>query len=130
MNAKFLWKRLPQSLKATAIQNQTELFKIWCLAQHMIQRQYSEAFSLFEQFKISGFVWSSDLLANLIEKLVKKTRDILFDTVNTAYSSISIQELASLLNLNVENVVKITTERGWLLDDSGFFLIPNKKSKN
>lgn len=123
MQAKFLWKRVPPGLKA----NQSELSKLWCLAQCFIQRKYSDAFELANQMKASNHMFTSPELDQLVDSLIEKSKERLFDLIILAYSSISIKDMADLLRMSAEDTVKIALGQAWELDETRMFLMPRKR---
>jgi hypothetical protein len=123
MKAKFLWKRIPSHLKI----EQSELNRLWVLIQLFINRKYAQAFSLANQYKSANQNWSNTELNSLVELLIEKSRERLFELVNVAYSSINVQELATNLGLSQEETTRIALSQGWALDDAKNFLMPKKK---
>jgi hypothetical protein len=122
MKAKFLWKRMPSHLK---VEN-SELHRLWQIAQCLIQRKYSQAFEIVNQYKRSNQNWQNLELGNLIDYLIEKSKERFFLLVNVAYSSIRIRELALNLGLSDEETTKIALNQGWSLDNTNSFLIPKK----
>ena len=127
MKAKFLWKRTPKSFKADS---QSELQRIWLLAQFLIQRKYNQAFEFANQLKKANYKWSEPEIEILFERLIEISKEKLFELLNFAYSTINVQELATMLNLSAEEAIGIATSRNWTLDESKLFLLPKKKRKN
>jgi hypothetical protein len=122
MKAKFLWKRMPSHLKA----ENSELHRLWQIAQCLIQRKYSQAFEIVNQYKRSNQNWQNLELGTLIDYLIEKSKERIFLLVNVAYSSIRIRELALNLGLSEEETTKIALNQGWSLDNTNSFLIPKK----
>jgi hypothetical protein len=125
MKAKFLWKRIPSYLK---IEN-SELNRLWLLAQCLIQRKYAQAFEIVNRYKIANLNWQNQELANLVEFLIEKSKERYFQLVIVAYSSINIQELAINLGLTTDETIKVALSQGWTLDSTQSFLIPNNIGK-
>lgn len=128
MKAKFLWKRLPNDLRASATQTKSELFNIWSFTKLFIERKYSETFTLVNELISSSYQWSSDEIKNLIEKLIVVSKERLMDMVNYAYLSIKVQDFAHLLGISNEEAIKIGFEQKWTIDETKTFLVPKKKS--
>jgi hypothetical protein len=124
MKAKFLWKRIPDILKQDP---NNELNSLWSLIRFLIQRKYSEAFGLANQYKSSNRTWSSTDLSNLLDNLMEKSKERVLDLVNLAYSSIHVQEFANLFGLSVDDAKKMALVRDWTLDESKTYLLPKKK---
>ena len=125
MKAKFLWKRLPTHLKS----ENSELHRLWLIAQCLIQRKYAQAFEIVNQYKQSNQNWQNQELRNLIDYLIQKSKERFFLLVNVAYSSISIRELALNLGLSAEETTKIALNQGWSIDNTNSFLLPKKLRK-
>ncbi len=127
MKAKFLWKRTPKSFKADS---QSELQRIWSLAQFLIQRKYNQAFEFVNQLKKVNYTWSDPEIEVLFERLIEISKEKLFDLLNFAYSTINVQELATILSISNEEAIGVAIGRNWTLDESKLFLLPKKKRKN
>lgn len=123
MKAKLLWKRIPVSLKSNV---NSELARVWTLCQFLIQRKYKLAFDFANSTRNANTEWSSSELEVLFYKLVELSREKLFDLFNFAYSTISIQELASFLSTTPDEAVAIGLKRNWKFDESRSFMIPKK----
>ncbi len=85
------------------------------------------AFELANRYSTTE--WSSDELRLLVSKLIETTKENVFNLISYAYSSININELASLLCLTVDQIVQIAREREWSLDDTQQYFIPRKEGK-
>lgn len=125
LKAKFLWKRIPKNLIAD---QQSELNKIWSLVQLIIQRQYSQAFSVAYQFNKQS--WSNSQLQNLFQVLIEKNKERLLDLISVGYSSISLNEFSTLFSLSNDEAIKLAVDHGWSIDETRSFLTPKKKSKS
>jgi hypothetical protein len=126
MLAKFLWKRIPNGLKTDT---NNELNSIWSIIRPLIQRQYNQAFEIANNYKRSNKTWSSQELAQLLDKLIEISKERLFDLINVAYSSINLQEFAGLLGLSCEEAKKIALSRDWVVDETNTYLLPKKNGK-
>jgi hypothetical protein len=73
--------------------------------------------------------WSTEELRSLVWKLVEITREKILNLVQNAYSSININELASLLSLTPENTVSIVLKHEWSLNETNQFIFPKQESK-
>lgn len=104
MKAKFLWRRIPIEMR----QQSEELNRIWLIVQLLIQRKYEQAFQVYNQVKTNNQRWSSNDLSELMDNLIEISRQRIFDLVNSAYSSINIQDLANMLGLET----LITKQKG------------------
>lgn len=119
MKAKFLWKRIPKTVRS----ERSELSSLWGLIQLLIQQKYSQLFDLANIHKN----WSSSELTTLFASLIEKTRERLFDLISVAYSSIDIREMAAMFGISDEEIVRISLSKGWTLDETRHYLLPKKK---
>lgn len=71
--------------------------------------------------------WTNTELQQLVNQLVEKTKEDIFNLVSNAYSSINIIELANTVGLSTEETIKIALSLNWKLDESKKFLMPVKK---
>jgi hypothetical protein len=130
MKAKFLWKRIPSSLKPQEENSASELARLWSLCKLFIQRQYSQAFELINRHNNSSelsFFKNGDL-NKILRLLLDKTRERLVDLVSVAYSSINTQELANLLCLDLRETRNLCLQKqNWEQDESGEYLRPGRK---
>ena len=94
------------------------------MLQNLILRKYKIAFQLSNQYSTQ---WSSDELRTLINALINKTKDNLFNLIANAYSSISIHEFSNLLNVSNDEAVNVGIRNGWSLDESKAYLLPVKQ---
>ena len=130
MKARFLWKRLPSTLKTSAIENKSELYHVWSLIQLFIERKYSAAFTLIQQQRAANFQWSTLETRNLVEQLVDVSKKRLLDLISLAYLSINVQEMASLFGVSDTDAINLGLSENWSLDDTKTFLNPLKKRKH
>jgi hypothetical protein len=126
MKAKFLWKRIPKSVKTDS---QSEIHRIWSLTQFLIQRKYAQVFGYMNQLRSMNYEWSSPEIRILVNKLTEITRERLFDLLNYAYLTINVHEMAGFLSTQTDDAINIALSQNWTLDDSKLFLLPQKKSK-
>lgn len=122
MKAKLLWKRIPRSLKDPS----TELSKLWPIIQNFILCKYSTSFQQANQ--LTDF--SNDQLRNLFNHFTEKMREKLFNLVQVAYSSVRVNELADLLQLDEEKIIKISLQSEWEIDETKNYLFPKKLPSN
>jgi hypothetical protein len=144
MLAKFLWKRIPKSMKTVMVfcigiffvsvsniyplnkDENNELNRLWKICQNIITRKYTLAFEFANRYQSQ---WSTDELASLVSKLIDTTKGNIFSLIKNAYSSISINELANLLCLTPEHTLNIAIELQWSLDETKSFIKPTRESK-
>lgn len=102
-NAKYLWKRIPASVKAST----TELTQIWAVGQHMWQRDFAAVYRALNAVK-----WS-DTVAEIMMLVQDKVRTRAVDLISQAYSSITLDTVASMTGLTVEVAGAACVEKGW-----------------
>ncbi|EEB10874.1 COP9 signalosome complex subunit, putative [Pediculus humanus corporis] len=104
-NAKYLWKRIPQSIKTT----HPEIFNIWKVGQKMWQRDFPGIYEALNR------QWSNDV-AEIMQKLLEKTHQRAANLVATAYSSLSVDALAAFTGLSIEEAIQQGLDAGWQID--------------
>ncbi|KAI4465029.1 cop9 signalosome complex subunit 8 [Holotrichia oblita] len=105
-NAKYLWKRIPPTVKA----NTTELGQIWAVAQHMWQRDFAAVYKALNTVK-----WS-DTVAEIMMLVQDKVRSRAVDLISQAYSSITLDTIASMTGLTIEVAGGACMEKGWHIE--------------
>ncbi|GAX73852.1 hypothetical protein CEUSTIGMA_g1302.t1 [Chlamydomonas eustigma] len=107
-DARFLWKRIPASVK----QNNPELEAVWRLLQFAWSRQYQGLWQALQ-----GYQWSTQLQP-LIESLVIKMREHLLDLISTAYATVTPAKIALLCGMTQAETLSTCRLLGWQIDDS------------
>ena len=82
MKAKFLWKRIPKTMKTDS---QSELNRIWSISQYLIQRKYAQVFGFIGQLKSVNYEWSCAEIEKLINKLVEIPKDKYNKLINSVF---------------------------------------------
>jgi len=103
-NAKFLWKRIPPSVKT----GNTELLKIWQVGQRMWRRDWP---AVHEALNIE---WSEDV-AEIMNALKESVRERAMSLISEAYSSVDLSVVGSMTGLPLEQARVLVAERGWNL---------------
>lgn len=116
VNAKFLWKRIPDSIKAET----PELQALWKIGQHLWKRDFVNVY-----VAIKSEEWSCVSLP-LLEKLVLSLRKRLVKLVAQAYSNIHIEQLGNLLGLNEQEVIALAAAESWEVDEENKLIKPLK----
>ncbi|KAK7493370.1 hypothetical protein BaRGS_00015496 [Batillaria attramentaria] len=114
-NAKFLWKRIPQSVKS----GNGELSLIWVVGQHMWQRDYPGVYEALRKD------WSESIRP-IMSALSESVRKQALNLVRLAYSSINVDEFAVFMGLPVAEAKQAALSEGWTLDSQARFLTPKK----
>ncbi|EFJ12386.1 hypothetical protein SELMODRAFT_182492 [Selaginella moellendorffii] len=105
-SARFLWKRIPDSIK----QSQMELAQVWKIGQCMWTHDYVAVHEA-----IRGFDWTPDVkqvVAAVAEDFSRK----IFRLLSTAYSTLSIPDAASFFGLTESETIALAEQQGWILD--------------
>ncbi|XP_026287447.1 COP9 signalosome complex subunit 8 [Frankliniella occidentalis] len=104
-NAKFLWKRIPTSLK----NSHDELSLIWKVGQCMWKRDYPAAYSALQ-------VSWSDNVRHIMLALQDELRTRAVDLIANAYSSITVSDLSAMAGINDREAERLSNARGWIID--------------
>ncbi|KAF4369717.1 hypothetical protein G4B88_022115 [Cannabis sativa] len=130
-SARFLWKSIPAAIK----DNQPELLAAWKIGQKLWVRDYGGVHEAIRGFdwsqQVQGLVaaFSGKSLQNLIlsilqlELYTKK----MFQLLQSAYSTISIQDTALFLGMNEDNATNYVVQQGWILDAASQMLTVKKQ---
>ncbi|GLV42370.1 hypothetical protein CBL_03107 [Carabus blaptoides fortunei] len=105
-NAKYLWKRVPPSVKSA----NAEIGQIWTIGQQMWQRDFPSA------YKALMVVTWSEHVADIMKAVQENVRSRAVDLITQAYSSISLETVAGMTGLASEQAVAASLERGWAVD--------------
>jgi len=112
-NAKFLWKRIPLTVKSS----NPELGQVWVVGQKMWTREYA---ALYEALKRD---WT-EALKPLMDALRESTRRHAFKLLSTAYSSIQVSELSANVGLSASEAIIAAKSLGWQHDQTNNLLTP------
>ncbi|KAG4068048.1 hypothetical protein HA402_011381 [Bradysia odoriphaga] len=117
--ARFLWKRIPKSIKTGNV----ELEKIWNIFNHLWDNDLN-AF-----FKAINFEWSANV-GRIMSQLKDKIQEETIDLVAVAYSSIFEDYLQNLLNQTPEALNDLCVSLGWDIQSGSYprLIIPKKKA--
>ena len=85
--ARFLWKRLPEEVKAD-----TELQALWAVGKAMWQHQHSGV-----QAAASAYAWSTPFVAPLMNTLQTQYLERIFGQMSNAYATVTAETLATKL---------------------------------
>ncbi|KAI0212014.1 COP9 signalosome complex subunit 8, partial [Lamellibrachia satsuma] len=112
-SAKFLWKRIPQTIKT----ENGELLQIWTLGQKMWQRDLPGTYEALHKD------WS-DNVKSIMAAIQEATRNRVFSLVARAYSYIRAEELASFLGMSVNEAVLAAVSHEWTADSNTGMITP------
>ncbi|XP_060064353.1 COP9 signalosome complex subunit 8-like isoform X2 [Ylistrum balloti] len=113
--AKFLWKRIPPSVKSGT----PELTMIWTAGQKMWQRDYTGSYEALKKEY-------SPEVKPIMEAALDAYRRRAFHLVSQAYSSINGDELATFLGMSTADAVQAARAEGWNADAQTRFITPKK----
>ncbi|XP_064598229.1 COP9 signalosome complex subunit 8-like [Liolophura sinensis] len=114
-HAKFLWKRIPQAVKAA----NAEMGFIWAVGQKIWLRDFP---GIYDSLKKD---WSEPI-KNIMTALQESTRQRAFMLVSQAYSSISGDDLASFVGLPLKEAIDAAIQRGWEANAQTRMVMPKK----
>ncbi|KAK8691045.1 hypothetical protein V6N13_074566 [Hibiscus sabdariffa] len=117
-SARFLWKSIPATIK----ESQPELVAAWKIGQKLWTRDYAGVYEA-----IRGFDWSHQtqvLVAAFSELHTKR----MFELLQSAYSTISIQDAAQFLGMSEEDATNYVLRKGWTVDPTSRMLIVTKQA--
>lgn len=116
-NARYLWKRIPSSVKCGNV----ELDKLWTVYVSLWQND------LITFFKAVSFSWSpnvAELMSELREKVYRETIAL----IGLAYSSIFEDRLGDMIAQTPEAVGETCQALGWTIEDGPYprLVIPKR----
>ncbi|XP_022320562.2 COP9 signalosome complex subunit 8-like [Crassostrea virginica] len=114
-NAKFLWKRIPQTVKSAS----PETLQIWAVGQKLWLRDYP---GIYEALKKE---WSENT-TQIMEALKAATRERAKTLVSKAYSSIDAEDFAVFMGMPLTEAIQAAIQEGWTYDSSTKYIKPKK----
>jgi len=118
--AKFLWKRIPESSK----QENLELGKIWEVGKSIWNRENPRVFQTLQT------EWS-ETIAPLMDFTLKTFREDTIQLISKAYSSIRMSDLTQFLGLDEAATSELIKDRGWNFNQETGMVTPVcKKNDN
>lgn len=115
-NAKLLWKRIPQAVKSGG--EAEELAAVWRVGEALWRRDLPAIY-----LALAAHEWSAQVSA-IMTALREDARRSALTLVSTAYTSISGDELASLLGQPTPEAIAFVTSLGWQADASTRLVTP------
>ncbi|EGC28488.1 hypothetical protein DICPUDRAFT_160083 [Dictyostelium purpureum] len=113
VNAKLLYKRIPQDFKNS---NQP-LKNIWNIVKSISQSDSTSTYKALSE----GL---GDDYAPLLNTLKKLYQSRTFNLISDAYSSITVNDCSSFLGLSNDDTISFTTSKGWTFDKESNTLKP------
>ncbi|KAG8224951.1 hypothetical protein J437_LFUL005659 [Ladona fulva] len=115
-SAKYLWKRIPASVKNA----NPELGRIWKVGQKMWLRDFPGVYDALT----TGEEWS-ETVAETMKSVHEAVQKRALQLVGRAYSSISVADFSSFVGLTPEEVVARATPPTGVDNDGGWSMDPN-----
>ncbi|TYZ68568.1 hypothetical protein PybrP1_006095 [[Pythium] brassicae (nom. inval.)] len=116
--ARFLWKRIPATLKSES----ETLCKTWGIGKALWQRDFAAAYNAMDQ------PWPQELQA-LVELLRASTRESTAELLSAAYSTISTHDAAQALGFAQPNdLLEYCASLQWEVDTAEQFVRPKARS--
>jgi len=116
VNAKLLWKRIPDSTKQEA----PELERLWRVGKHFWSSDYKAVFDELDKEE-----WSQ-LMQPLTKCLVDSVRQRVLVLIEKSYESLHLSSLTSLLGLHTEEAqLALASDRRWHIAQG--FAFPSKR---
>ncbi|TYI91388.1 hypothetical protein E1A91_D03G188900v1 [Gossypium mustelinum] len=117
-SARFLWKSIPPAIK----ESQLEVVAAWKIGQKLWTRDYAGVYEA-----IRGFDWTQQtqvLVAAFSELYTKR----MFELLQSAYSTISIQDAAQFLGMSEEDASNYVLGQGWTVDPTSRMITVTKQA--
>jgi len=122
-SAKFLWKRIPETLKGIPGSEDSELAKIWDIGKALWTRDMPKVFKVIEEGR-----WSDNVSA-IVAAIKDRVRQQSLDLVGSAYTSIKVSDFSRLVGcpIEAEAVTLALAQPGWTLDSDKTHICPERK---
>lgn len=117
-SARFLWKTIPGVVK----ENKPEVGAAWKIGQRLWTRDYAGVYEAFREF--NGSPEAQALVASFSELYTKR----MFQLLQSAYSTISIQDAALFLGLKEDDATNYVLQHGWSVDPASQMLTVKKQA--
>ncbi|EOA17460.1 hypothetical protein CARUB_v10005782mg [Capsella rubella] len=117
-SARFLWKTIPSSIK----EKKPEVVAAWKIGQKLWTHDYAGVHGA-----IHGYDWSQeakDLVAAFSDLYTKR----MFQLLLSAYSTITIPELALFLGMTEDDATTYVVEKGWTVDATSQMVTVKKQA--
>jgi len=119
-NARFLWKRIPVSVKSS----KPEYAAIWAIGKSLWARDYPAIYKSLTAFNFT------EPHKGLITLFQANFRQHTFQLLSRAYTAIGVDDAAIFLGLPVADTVKLATQHGWAHDSKSNVFTPKVSSEN
>ncbi|XP_021947149.1 COP9 signalosome complex subunit 8 [Folsomia candida] len=106
-SSKFLWKRIPQAMKAGS----EELAALWAVGQTLWLKDTRSFHNT-----VKAFQWSTTI-APIVAKLIETVRETTLRLLGTVYTCVNTQDAAELLGLSEPEVCSLISPLGWTIQN-------------
>ncbi|GIY06472.1 COP9 signalosome complex subunit 8 [Caerostris darwini] len=117
-NAKFLWKRIPESIR----DENSELGKLWTVGQKLWQCDSDVYVALSEEWP--------EHLKPIVSAIKDVTRNRALRLISRAYSSITVEKISAFLGLPAEDCIEALSSLGWEIDAACKIMKPQTTDNN
>ncbi|KAL1557792.1 COP9 signalosome complex subunit 8 [Salvia divinorum] len=117
-SARFLWKKIPLAVK----ESQQEVSTAWKIGQRLWIKDYASVHEAIREF-----IWSPQcqgIMSAFSEMYTKR----MFELLQSAYSTISIQDTALFLGMNEDDATNYAVQHGWAVDPTSRMLTVTKQA--
>ncbi|CAN6899724.1 unnamed protein product [Brassica oleracea] len=117
-SARFLWKTIPTSVK----ESKPEVAAAWRIGQKLWTRDYAGVYEA-----IRGFDWiqdAKDMVAAFSDVYTKR----MFQLLLSAYSTVTIRDLALFLGMTEDDATTYVAEKGWTVDAASQMVTVKKQA--
>ncbi|OWR41048.1 COP9 protein [Danaus plexippus plexippus] len=113
-NAKYLWKRIPQSITSS----NPEIPAIWAVGQKLWKKDLAGTYHA-----LAAFTWTEPV-AHIIRALEERVRERAFNLIGRSYSTVSLDTIVLMTGLSREAVLQICRDKKWELHSDGVTISP------
>uniref|UniRef100_A0ACD5UQK8 Uncharacterized protein n=1 Tax=Avena sativa TaxID=4498 RepID=A0ACD5UQK8_AVESA len=116
-SARFLWKTVPQEVKDA----HPELAAVWKIGQCLWNRDNAGVYTTAQ-----GFEWVPEI-ADFVSAFIESYRKRIFELLISAYSTISVADMAHFMGMTEEDATNYAVQNGWSLDAATKMLTVRKQ---
>ncbi|CAG9769083.1 unnamed protein product [Ceutorhynchus assimilis] len=113
-NAKFLWKRIPVSIKTSY----PELGQIWTVGQHLWKSDFPATYKALNAVNWTETV--DEIMKNV--QIIVRSRAV--DLISKAYTSITLETILVMTGLPADACLQACIEKGWRVEPDTKMIYP------
>ncbi|XP_013623921.1 PREDICTED: COP9 signalosome complex subunit 8-like [Brassica oleracea var. oleracea] len=117
-SARFLWKTIPSSVK----ESKPEVVAAWRIGQKLLTRDYAGVYEA-----IRGYDWSQET-KDMVAAFSDVYRKRMFQLLMSAYSTITIRDLALFLGMTEDDATTYVVKNGWIVDTASQMVTVKKQA--